>query len=188
MKRQPRAYRVCAIGIILSLLILNSPLSAKDFSWEMFFPAISGIGSRISPPRCDAQHLDLCKDKSSCESAGLFWYGHFPICSTEDSNTHVAVGGWADNTSPSWELYYRYYPDGTVCNSEFGSPGVSGYLYWAPISPTKFIVRRSIPNFYAEYEYFILNHSTYYGISTYPYEGRRYYYYRVSNPNSYPCK
>lgn len=62
--------------MVALLFYITSPSSsfAKDFSWEMFLPAIIGASREIAPPTCDSQHLYLCKDQASCESAGGTWH------------------------------------------------------------------------------------------------------------------
>lgn len=156
----------------------NGLVKNKDtFTWGIFFPTI------IGHKECDGDHLNLCNNKSTCESSGLYWYEHFQICTSEDSRVHTAVGGWNDSTNQFPELYSRFYPDGTFCTEEFGTP--SSFGYWAPLSPITIIKRRSNSNSYSELS--VLNHFTLYGVNTiYPYNGQRYYYYREINP--YPCE
>ena len=60
--------------IFFCSLIFAQSTPAEDFSWEMFLPAITGLGAKRDV--CDQSHLYLCKDNISCINAKGYWYNN----------------------------------------------------------------------------------------------------------------
>lgn len=75
-----KAISILAIVVVMIVTLLNE-VSAKDsFNWFMFLPAITN---------CDSYPFPNCKDRSSCQNDGQYWYNG--KCNNEKHPDHVLL-------------------------------------------------------------------------------------------------
>ena len=85
----------CFLGMVMSCCSVDA--HAKDFSWEMFLPALTN--------QCRPSNLVSCKDQVNCEDRGGYWYDNSchadpPTCSVNfldlctSEQTCIAVGDY----------------------------------------------------------------------------------------------